>query len=167
MDQFRMKNTEQIKAQPQNERSAVQQFVATKNKNTTTKYIVIGLIVAVVLIVAGLFWQFVYKKDAALAGVDSSKKQALFLTNGQVYFGDLSQKDSKTIKLENIFYLQVQQDVQPKPEESKQGETQLIKLGQELHGPEDAMFVDRNQVLFWENLKDNGKVAEAIKQYKP
>jgi hypothetical protein len=28
------------------------------------------------------------------------------------------------------------------------------------------MFISRTQVLFWENLKDDGKVAKAIKDYK-
>ena len=40
------------------------------------------------------------------------------------------------------------------------------ELGGELHGPEDVMYVSREQVLFWENLKDDGKVATAIKDYQ-
>ena len=106
------------------------------------------------------------KKSDNLVGVNSGKYQALFLTNGQVYFGKLAKVDNDTIKISDIFYLQVQQAVQPKEGEDKQGETQLVKLGEELHGPEDEMFIDRDQVLFWENLKGSGKVTEAISQYK-
>ena len=43
---------------------------------------------------------------------------------------------------------------------------ELVKLGAELHGPEDAVFIEKSQVLFWENMKDSSKVLEAIKQYQ-
>ena len=123
----------------------------------------------ILLIVIGVIvFALTYKNNDSLTGVKDSKYQALFLTNGQVYFGKLRRADHKTIKINNIFYLQVQQEVQPKPKESKEAgnETQLIKLGGELHGPEDEMFIDRNQVLFWESLQDDSKVMQAIKQYK-
>lgn len=169
MDQFRAKSTAG-KPQPSVERPAVQAVnnsASRKNNGSVKKYLLIAVVAAVILLAGAAFWQFVYKKDASLTGVDSSKYQALFLTNGQVYFGKLSSSDRKTIRVDNIFYLQVQQPVQPKADDDKaEGETQLIKLGQELHGPEDAMFVDRSQVLFWENLKNDGKVAQAITQYK-
>lgn len=95
-----------------------------------------------------------------------NKYQALFLTNGQVYFGKLSQVDSSYVKITDIYYLQVQQQVQPEKKQEEQPQVSLAKLGSELHGPEDAMYVAREQVLFWENLKDDGKVARAIKDFK-
>jgi ABC-type Zn uptake system ZnuABC Zn-binding protein ZnuA len=42
---------------------------------------------------------------------------------------------------------------------------QLIKLGSEVHGPEDAMMIAKAQVLFYENLKPDGKVAQSISKY--
>ncbi len=44
--------------------------------------------------------------------------------------------------------------------------SQLIKLGEEVHGPEDAMIINRDQVLFYENLKPGGKVSQLIQNYK-
>lgn len=41
----------------------------------------------------------------------------------------------------------------------------LAKLGNELHGPEDKMFINSDQLLFWENLKDDGQVAKAISDF--
>lgn len=43
---------------------------------------------------------------------------------------------------------------------------QLIKLGDEIHGPEDEMILSKDQVLFYENLKTDGKVAQSIEKYK-
>lgn len=107
-------------------------------------------------------------KVTADAGVKPKQYQAVFLTNGQVYFGKVSKVDNSYVKLTDIYYLQVQQQVQPKDNSAsdKQPQVSLAKLGGELHGPEDVMYVSRSQVLFWENLKDDGKVTKAIKDYK-
>jgi hypothetical protein len=102
--------------------------------------------------------------DSAVKG---KQYQAVFLTNGQVYFGKVSRVDASYVKLQDIYYLQVQQQVQPKDQNSsQQPQVSLAKLGGELHGPEDVMYISRSQVLFWENLKDDGKVTKAIKDYK-
>lgn len=131
------------------------------------KLLIGGVVLALVLLLlAGLL----FSRGMAAGGgqaPDSNKYQALFLTNGQVYFGKLSNVGDNYVKLTDIYYLQVQQAVQPsdpkKPDEA-QPQTSLVKLGEELHGPEDEMLVAREQVLFWENLKDDGKVVKAIKE---
>jgi hypothetical protein len=130
-------------------------------------------VLAIVLLVTALaalawFGMRAFHKVTADAGVKGKQYQALFLTNGQVYFGKLSKVDNSYVKLTDIYYLQVQQTVQPKDSSSNNQNPQvsLAKLGGELHGPEDVMYVSRSQVLFWENLKDDGKVTKAIKDYK-
>ena len=99
--------------------------------------------------------------------IKTKQFQALFLTNGQVYFGHLAGINNGYVKLTDIFYLQVQQQVQPGSSSNTQNpNVSLAKLGNELHGPEDAMYVSRDQVLFWENLKNSGKVVQAIQSYQ-
>jgi|ERR1700683_114730 len=99
--------------------------------------------------------------------VKSKQFQAVFLTNGQVYFGKFTQINSSYVKLTDIYYLQVQQTVQPSSSSSNNNQqVSLAKLGGELHGPEDEMFISRDQVLFWENLKNSGKVVQAIDKYQ-
>jgi hypothetical protein len=143
------------------------------------KLIIGGAVLAVVLVVLGSL--LVGRNMASGGGVlgastsspDSGKYQALFLTNGQVYFGKLSNVGGDYVRLTDIYYLQVQQAVQPtdpnKKEDGASPQTSLVKLGEELHGPQDEMLVSKDQVLFWENLKDDGKVVKAIKdnQAKP
>jgi hypothetical protein len=41
----------------------------------------------------------------------------------------------------------------------------LIKLGSELHGPEDQMSINRDQILFFENMKNSSKINEAITKF--
>jgi hypothetical protein len=129
--------------------------------------IVAVLLILVSLAALGWFASKAMNKLMADSAVKSKEYQALFLTNGQVYFGKLTKVDNSYVKLTDIYYLQVQQQVQPKDQnQQQQPQVSLAKLGGELHGPEDVMYVSRSQVLFWENLKDDGKVTKAIKDYK-
>ncbi len=127
------------------------------------------LLVLVSVVVLGWFAHKAWNALSADGGVKTKEYQAVFLTNGQVYFGKVSHVDSSYVKLTDIYYLQVQQTVQPKDSSAAAANNQqvsLAKLGGELHGPEDVMYVSRQQVLFWENLKTTGKVAKAISDYK-
>ena len=74
--------------------------------------------------------------------------------------------NDKFYRLTDIFYVRVQQ-VQPEEGETEsQQNISLAKLGNELHGPEDVMYIAKDKVLFWENLKDDGQVVKAIVEYK-
>lgn len=131
-----------------------------------------GLILAIVgLLVAGaLLAAAVYYKQQNGTTIDSSKYQAVFLTNGQVYFGKLH-RTGDYYKLTNVYYLQASQSSDGSSNNPQQAATansgvQLIKLGNEVHGPEDAMIIDKAQVLFFENLKNDGKVVDSITKYQ-
>lgn len=133
-----------------------------------SKILAISLILVALAVLVGLAGR-AYGSVMADSAVKSKQYQALFLTNGQVYFCKVSKIDSSYVKCTDIYYLQVQQAVQPKDQKDTNAEDQqvsLAKLGGELHGPEDVMYVSRQQVLFWENLKTDGKVAKAISDYK-
>ena len=100
-------------------------------------------------------------------GIDSNRYQAVFLANGQVYFGKLSDNGSELVNLRNIWYLQVQEGTKSADSlKDNQGQVALAKLGNELHGPDDSMSISKLQILFWENLTDNSKVVKAIQAAK-
>jgi hypothetical protein len=145
--------------------------VAAASNNTgglLNTILVVLLIVTSILATAYLGLRILGTSNTSTA-IKSKQYQALFLTNGQVYFGKLKSVDASYVKLTDIYYLQVQQQVQPKDDKANNGQqpqVSLAKLGGELHGPEDSMYVSREQVLFWENLTEQGKVATAIKDYK-
>ncbi len=106
-------------------------------------------------------------KESSL--VDTSRYQAVFLNSqdGQVYFGKLSIYNDNLYMLDNIYYVRVNNPIQPEdPGQQAQANISLAKLGNELHGPEDKMFIARDKVLYWENLKDDGQVVKAITEFK-
>jgi hypothetical protein len=104
--------------------------------------------------------------------VNTGTYQAVFLNGGQVYFGKINTLNNDYLKLSDIYYLRVNQQVQPNQSttSSSANDVSLAKLGCELHGPEDSMVINRSQVIFWENLKEKGKdegqVVTAIAKYK-
>lgn len=127
------------------------------------------LLFSVTILIVALLVKLVVggpKKEADI--VDTSKYQAVFLTGNQVYFGKITSLNDKYVSLQDIYYLKVNQQVQPKDSTSSStgSDVTLAKLGIELHCPEDRMTINKDQVTFWENLQDDGQVVKAIKAFK-
>lgn len=126
-------------------------------------------LVAIVLIIGLVFGSDgVAQKDES-DQIMTDKYQAVFLDSqdGQVYFGKLGVYNKDLYVLTDIYYVRVENPVQPEGQnQQQQASISLAKLGNELHGPEDVMFISRDKVLFWENLKDDGQVVKAITDYK-
>ena len=121
------------------------------------------LISGTILVVAMLVSLAIGGPKNEVKYVDDSKLQAVFLNGGQVYFGDITDLNSRFMRLSNIYYLRVNQTVQPKDaSKATNNDISLVKLGCELHGPQDSMVINREQVIFWENLKGDGQVAKAV-----
>lgn len=132
-----------------------------------SKLLVLSLIVASIGVALALALN-VWRSFNTSNLVKDDKYQAVFLDNGQVYFGHLGRVNAEYVRLTDIYYLQVEQQIQPDQnadEETPQQQISLAKLGNELHGPEDEMFVLRSKIVFWENLKDDGQVTQAIKNF--
>jgi len=119
----------------------------------------VGLVLlALVLVVIGLFLitnlshHDVYSQHDF---IDYDTYQAIFLTNNQIYFGHLKNISSDYLILSEVYYIKV----------NDEGKGQIIKLGViEPHGPQDKMIINRDQVLYWENLKPSSQVIQTIKE---
>lgn len=129
------------------------------------------IIVVVVLAILGIVFHRPLK--SFFLRPDKADLQAVFLTNGQVYFGEIIKETDHYIVLSHIYYLQTTPVLQTKTEgqpgttaTQQQQQLSLVKLGNELHGPMDEMRINREQVLFVEDLKKDGRVSQAIKDYE-
>jgi len=157
-----------------------------KTKNKRVYILILGLVLLIVLLAAGTWGYLQYKnakndvskltaENKAIAAdkknledeltkrknttgeenIDKSTYQSVFLSNSQTYFGKITKITDSQITLEDIYYLK-----------SDSPNVELVKLGNELHGPQDKMYIERKEVQFWENLKTSSKVSQAIKQYQ-
>lgn len=119
-----------------------------------------------VLCLAVAYFLSVYNPNDSKYILDN-KYQAVFLTNGQVYFGKIANINGRYVNLKTIFYLNSQsQTNQSTNNTSGNNQFTLVKLGCELHGPYDQMIINRSNVTFWENLQDNSQVVKSIKQWQ-
>ena len=144
---------------------------APRAKKSSKKRFTLLIIVAAIILLGALGWFVWSKMQPGGPAIDSNKYQAVFFTNGQVYFGKLQAVGNDYMKLTDIYYLQTQSSgsadsSNPQQTTNDQSNVQLIKLGDEIHGPEDQMIISKDQMLFYENLKADGKVAKSIEQYK-
>lgn len=101
---------------------------------------------------------------------DNGTKQgyhAVFLSNGQVYFGKLGIIGGKKfVKLRDIFYLadNISADTGTNNDRLNLG-LSLAKLGEEVHAPVDEMNINVDHITFWEKLQDNGLLVQAIVKF--
>ncbi len=121
----------------------------------------VAILLALILVVALAFLQ--RDRIGGLFGssapryVDPNAYQAVFLVTNQVYFGKLA-VDGDEYLLSDVFYVNAQ--------EGQPGAGQLIKRGNELHGPREPMIIPAREVLFIENLRDDSQVVQGIQLIK-
>jgi len=124
--------------------------------------------IAALLILGALAFgaKAIFGGSSESAQLDDTKYQAVFLDGGQVYFGKINTINSAYVELNDVYYLNVNSQDQAAAASTSSDNVSLVKLGCELHGPEDKMVINRASVSFWENLKTDAQVATAIKQWK-
>jgi len=138
---------------------------------------VVAILVIVIVLLGGWYLLDNYT-NLDLPGMSSTDQniskgwQAIFLSNGQVYFGKIEKVTDRELVLSNIYYLQVvtkplqqSQETPPPTTAQSQQELTLAKLGNELHGPVDIMTINRDHILLTEELKEDSKVVTAITTY--
>ena len=132
---------------------------------------IVKKIVCVIAIVAALVW--LDSNFNVLASSQANKQaraqlQAVFLSNGQVYFGALSRHGVGYWRLDNAHYVQVSKvPSAPSPEAptgSAQEETRttLMKASDDMHRPHGTMFIPAATILFWQNLQNDSPIVQAI-----
>jgi hypothetical protein len=127
----------------------------------------VSLLVLSVATIAGIGTA---SKTAEKDFVNKDLYQAVFIDGSQLpYFGKIVDLNNRYVVLEDIFYLNVTTagSVQPGEANAANQQVSLVRLGcSELHLPQEQMIINREKVQFWENLKNEGKVASAIKKWK-
>jgi len=113
-------------------------------------------------IFALLFLVFGCAKSDQKIKIDTEYK-AVFLDNGQIFFGRLEEVGPSYIMLKDIFYVQSQVIQQEK--DKKEVRNILIKRGNEWHGP-DLMYVTTRHIVVIEPVSPTSRVAQLIKEAK-
>lgn len=118
------------------------------------KFVQTAVAVVIIVVVLGLIgsaW-----KNRGKPNLNSSSYQAVILTNNQQYFGHLKNIGTHYPYLTDIYYAQQGGD----------GALNLVKMGREPHGPEDTMYLNWKNVLYWQTMKNDSNVIRGIIQEK-
>ena len=84
--------------------------------------------------------------------------QSILLISGQVFFGKIQKDPSSYLLVKDVYYIQSQID-----KETKQVRNNLVRRGNELHGPNE-MFINPSHIVAIEPVTINSKLIELIKE---
>jgi hypothetical protein len=114
--------------------------------------------IAVGLFLAAFF--FTQWWDLTIPAAGRGEYQAVFLANGQTYFGRYYDRIGAYSKIEDVYYLQ-----QTEAADATQAPaTRLVRRGRELHAPSARMLVPKSAILFIEDLADSSSISQFMKQ---
>lgn len=114
-----------------------------------------ALAVAAFLVVFG----FVQWWDFSLPSVGGARYQAVFLANGQTYFGRYTDRIGPYVKIEDVHYIQT---TPPPPGSDDPPEQRLLRRGGEPHQPLARVLVPRTAILFIEDLQPSSPIVRFI-----
>ncbi|PIS07279.1 hypothetical protein COT79_00090 [Candidatus Berkelbacteria bacterium CG10_big_fil_rev_8_21_14_0_10_43_14] len=131
-----------------------------------------SIVVVALLIVIALALGAKYSDKIPGANKNSQKYMAVTLDNGLIYFGNLKNKTSQYVTLENAYFAQqnaewVKPEDRKKDQEYNQPQYLLTKVGDtEVYGPDSTMKINRDHILLIQDLKSDSQVIKTINSQK-
>jgi len=125
---------------------------------------VLAILLAVALVALLIhLYQFIIRGRTTV--VSDQAYQAVFLSNSQVYFGHLSAIKSRYPILDDVYYVQL---LPTNPDSDNPVSTgRVVRLTDSAtHKPTNRMVLNREQILFWEDLSERSPVLQKIMELK-
>ncbi len=111
-------------------------------------------VILLIIVITGVYLIFLRQGKSY-----QSEWQAVFISNGQIYFGKIAADTDREVILKNVYYLKNVNELQ------QDKDIGIIKLGNEFPGAMDEIRINRIHILYIEDLKADSKVVQAIKSY--
>ena len=124
-----------------------------------TIFIVVGLLIIGAIVCGSVYYIYMYKAESK-PDPGGSSYYAVFLADGQVYFGELLSKSRGEIVLTNPYYLQLN-GADSQTVLSNSGFV-IMKLEKQQHDPMNKLYINRDHVLYFEQLRKDSKLVESI-----
>lgn len=129
------------------------------------KKTLIGAIVAVLAVAFLAVGVWLMTQHAGIPSyIDKSKYQAVFLQNGEFYFGKVESMTPQEITLKKVFYLQKAATPNETETATEKTDLEIVRIVDTVHAPEDMMMIERSQVLYVENLNPDSQVVKLMNQ---
>jgi hypothetical protein len=99
------------------------------------------------------------KGDAFGGVVDTTRYQAVILSNDKVYFGRISSASDEFYRLQNAFFLR-----ETPGANGADPVRALLPVNREIHAPENSMLIRSSEVVLVENLAKDSPILTEIKR---
>ena len=130
-------------------------WLLKKNQSSILSGIVFTVGVLLIIILGLKVYWLLPKSAEERERIDQTTYQAVFLDDKQIYFGKLKDINSQYPILEDVYYVKLE------GEGATSG--RLVRLGEtEPHSPQNQMIINRDHILFWEDLKPDSQVVQTI-----
>lgn len=124
------------------------------------RHIIIGVSCFVGVVVIGIaLLLFLHRNDQRIM---TDRYQVVYLVTGQIYFGKLQNKGGQYLTLRNVYTVENQTASSNSTTGSVTTPSKILKVSQQVYGPDDSMAIRADQVQFWQNLRSDSKVVKAI-----
>lgn len=178
----------QVQQQQASVQQQVPQQVSVPQSKGKNRILTVALLIAIIIAGIGggfFYYQNYYVGDTGDQGVlgvyDSNAYHAVFMNNGNVYFGHVSSKNPDAVVLTDTHFLQVSQNpvqqqqqavlneegeevIQAQAQPQVQPELSIVKRANTLHSPDGTIEINMTNVMFIEKLTADSQVIEAINQ---
>ncbi|MDO8519531.1 MAG: hypothetical protein Q7T11_05150 [Deltaproteobacteria bacterium] len=102
-----------------------------------------------------------------LSKVDKKAVYAVAMTNGSLFFGNISGQDQNNLYLKDIYYFKrMEGAVDPKNPEASRSSLSLVAQVDDFYGPKDEISLNREHVIYYQPITQESKVTELIGQIK-
>lgn len=120
----------------------------------------VSIVAILVFILAVAAW--VHFTGAQGQSINRSAYQVVYLTNGQAYFGKLQNTNGEYLVMSSPYSAQ---SVQPDPKAGEEAAptTTLLRVRDQVYGPDDSIAIRAETVAFWQNLRDDSKITALLK----
>lgn len=121
--------------------------------------------IAVMAVLAAFFGLGVgnCKGKAAAGPAGGEPYYAVALTTGSLFFAHLKGEDAQYLYLSDVHYFQRSA---PDPSDKKGGAPNLtlVRQASDLYAPKDELKLSRNQLLYYQELREDSPVVKSIAQ---
>jgi len=133
----------------------------SRSRLVTIVSIVLSILILLVIIIFS--WSSMTKTSGT--GIDANTYQAVFFEDGSVYFGKLESFNDDYYKMTGAYYPQTQTTQDDGTQQvATDSNTTLLKLSNQVHGPDELMYISKDKVLFFQNLTSDSQVTRLIEQ---
>lgn len=98
-------------------------------------------------------------EDVLEGRIDSTRYQAVILSNDKVYFGRLQEAGPEFFELRDAYFVR-----ETVATEEAEGRRQVLPISREIHTPENRMLVRKAEVVIVEDLSPQSEILQEIRR---